>query len=71
MRSLLAITDGFLDRICTFILAFKGNSEVYFFEDGFIKHVLALDLQNKNLKIILKQIVCIQIISATQITYYS
>jgi len=54
---LLAITDGFLDCICIPILAFKGNSEVYFFEDGFSKHVLALDLQNKNLKIILKQIV--------------
>jgi len=57
MRSLLAMTYGFLDCICIPILAFKGNSEVYFFEDGFSKHVLALDLQNKNLKIILKQIV--------------
>mgnify|MGYP000470455812 CR=1 FL=1 len=25
----------FLDRICTHILAFEGNSEVYFFEGGF------------------------------------
>lgn len=70
MRSLLAMTDGFLDRICTPILAFGGNSEFYFFEDSFSEHVLALDLQNKNLKIYLKQIVCIQIISATQIIYY-
>ena len=25
----------FLDRICTHILAFEGNSEIYFFEGGY------------------------------------
>ena len=28
----------FLDRICTHILAFEGNSEVYFFEGGFSEY---------------------------------
>ncbi len=28
----------FLDRICTHILAFEGNSEVYFFEGGFTEY---------------------------------
>lgn len=29
----------FLDRICTHILAFEGNSEVYFFEGGYSEYV--------------------------------
>ena len=28
----------FLDRICTHILAFEGNSEVYYFEGGFSEY---------------------------------
>ena len=28
----------FLDRVCTHILAFEGNSEVYFFEGGFSEY---------------------------------
>jgi ATPase subunit of ABC transporter with duplicated ATPase domains len=28
----------FLDRVCTHILAFEGNSEVYFFEGGFTEY---------------------------------
>ncbi len=46
----------FLDRICTHILAFEGNSEVYFFEGGFSdyeenkKKRLGGDLTPKRLK---------------------
>ena len=46
----------FLDRICTHILAFEGNSEVYFFEGGFSdyeenkKKRLGGDLMPKRLK---------------------
>ncbi len=46
----------FLDRICTHILAFEGNSEVYFFEGGFSdyeenkKKKLGGDLTPKRLK---------------------
>lgn len=28
----------FLDRICTLILAFEGNSEVYYFEGSFSEY---------------------------------
>jgi ATPase subunit of ABC transporter with duplicated ATPase domains len=28
----------FLDRICTHILAFEGNSDVYYFEGGFSEY---------------------------------
>jgi ATPase subunit of ABC transporter with duplicated ATPase domains len=28
----------FLDRICTHILAFEGDSEVYYFEGGFSEY---------------------------------
>ena len=46
----------FLDRICTHILAFEGNSEVYYFEGGFSdyeenkKKRLGADLTPKRLK---------------------
>jgi len=46
----------FLDRICTHILAFEGNSEVYFFEGGFSdyeenkKQRLGGDLMPKRIK---------------------
>lgn len=46
----------FLDRICTHILAFEGNSEVYFFEGGFSdyeenkKKRLGGDLMPKRIK---------------------
>jgi sulfate-transporting ATPase len=46
----------FLDRICTHILAFEGNSEVYFFEGGFSdyeenkKKRLGVDLTPKRIK---------------------
>ncbi|QAA80643.1 energy-dependent translational throttle protein EttA [Aequorivita sp. H23M31] len=46
----------FLDRICTHILAFEGNSEVYFFEGGFTdyeenkKKRLGGDLMPKRIK---------------------
>ena len=46
----------FLDRICTHILAFEGNSEVYFFEGGFSEYEenkkkrLGNDLTPKRLK---------------------
>lgn len=46
----------FLDRICTHILAFEGNSEVYFFEGGFSdyeenkKKRLGADLTPKRIK---------------------
>ena len=46
----------FLDRVCTHILAFEGNSEVYFFEGGFSdyeenkKKRLGGDLTPKRLK---------------------
>ena len=46
----------FLDRICTHILAFEGNSEVYFFEGGFSEYEenkkkrLGHDLTPKRLK---------------------
>ncbi len=46
----------FLDRICTHILAFEGNSEVYFFEGGFSEYEenkkkrLGGDLTPKRLK---------------------
>ena len=46
----------FLDRICTHILAFEGNSEVYYFEGGFSdyeenkKKRLGSDLTPKRLK---------------------
>ncbi|ARV05334.1 energy-dependent translational throttle protein EttA [Polaribacter sp. SA4-10] len=46
----------FLDRVCTHILAFEGNSEVYFFEGGFSeyeenkKNRLGGDLMPKRIK---------------------
>ncbi|HRG18974.1 MAG TPA: energy-dependent translational throttle protein EttA [Flavobacterium lutivivi] len=46
----------FLDRICTHILAFEGNSEVYFFEGGFSdyeenrKKRLGTDITPKRIK---------------------
>ncbi len=46
----------FLDRVCTHILAFEGNSEVYFFEGGFSdyeenkKKRLGADLTPKRIK---------------------
>jgi energy-dependent translational throttle protein EttA len=46
----------FLDRICTHILAFEGNSEVYYFEGGFSEYEenkkkrLGCDLTPKRLK---------------------
>ncbi|WP_299522265.1 energy-dependent translational throttle protein EttA [Winogradskyella sp.] len=46
----------FLDRICTHILAFEGNSQVYFFEGGFSdyeenkKKRLGADLMPKRIK---------------------
>jgi ATP-binding cassette ChvD family protein len=45
----------FLDRICTHILAFEGNSEVYYFEGGFSEYEenkkkrLGVDLTQKRL----------------------
>jgi ATP-binding cassette ChvD family protein len=46
----------FLDRICTHILAFEGNSEVYYFEGGFSEYEenkkkrLGVDLTPKRIK---------------------
>ncbi|MDX1471036.1 MAG: ATP-binding cassette domain-containing protein, partial [Flavobacteriaceae bacterium] len=46
----------FLDRICTHILAFEGNSEVYFFEGGYTdyeenkKKRLGADIMPKRIK---------------------
>jgi ATPase subunit of ABC transporter with duplicated ATPase domains len=45
----------FLDRICTHILAFEGNSDVYYFEGGFSEYEerkkrLGGDLTPKRLK---------------------
>ena len=34
----ISLDRGFLDRICTHILAFEGNSEVYFFEGSFSEY---------------------------------
>jgi ABC-type cobalamin/Fe3+-siderophores transport system ATPase subunit len=36
----------FLDRICTHILAFEGNSEVYYFEGGFSDLIAVMKAHN-------------------------